>query len=195
MLAANKLRPALGSLKLMKRPQLLVVDEAHCISSWAESGFRPAYASVGKLRRILPPNTPVLAATATANSAVRENIMNVLNFREKRRIINLGNHRPNLIYRVHRLRRAGESAVDEIHQYFPSRTNFPLTLIFVDSRSIGQTIYDSMRRFAAPEARGGIQFYHAFRSELSRRVIEEGFREEIFRIVICTESLTMVCPT
>ncbi|KAF8597052.1 P-loop containing nucleoside triphosphate hydrolase protein, partial [Ceratobasidium sp. AG-I] len=162
MTATNKLRPAIASPKLESRPQILVVDEAHCISGWTETGFRPLYATTGTLRRLMPPNTPVIAATATANEKVRKSIMD-----------------------------GSESAVGEIFQYFPSKTELPLSLIFVDSRSVGQTVLQALRDYVDPSLKGQIHIYHAFRSEFSKKVLAEGFQREEFRVLICTESLTM----
>ena len=48
---------------------LLVVDEAHCISDWGHD-FRPDYRRIRTLLADLPPGTPVLATTATANGRV-----------------------------------------------------------------------------------------------------------------------------
>ncbi len=48
---------------------LLVVDEAHCISDWGHD-FRPDYRRIRTLLADLPPDTPVLATTATANARV-----------------------------------------------------------------------------------------------------------------------------
>ncbi len=48
---------------------LLVVDEAHCISDWGHD-FRPDYRRIRTLLSDLPPGTPVLATTATANGRV-----------------------------------------------------------------------------------------------------------------------------
>ncbi|KAG8681241.1 hypothetical protein FRC08_015767 [Ceratobasidium sp. 394] len=190
MTAGNKLRPALASTKLSKRRQLLVVDEAHVLSSWTETDFRPVYAMTGQLRRLLPPGTPVLAATATANQKVRQQVMEILAFRDNPYVLLLGNHRPNIIHSVHWLKGA-ESAVDEIHQYFPSKTELPLALIFVDSRDLGYTVLRSMRDYVDPSVRGRIQLYHAYRTNFSKRIIEWGFKQEVFRVLVCTEALTM----
>jgi ATP-dependent DNA helicase RecQ len=54
---------------LAARAGLLVVDEAHCVSDWGHD-FRPDYRRIGDLLRALPPGTPVLATTATANARV-----------------------------------------------------------------------------------------------------------------------------
>jgi len=56
---------------------LLVVDEAHCISDWGHD-FRPDYRRLRHLLPELPPGTPVLATTATANSRVVEDVTEVL---------------------------------------------------------------------------------------------------------------------
>lgn len=56
-------------LPLAARVGLLVVDEAHCISDWGHD-FRPDYRRIIRVLRVLPPNVPVLATTATANDRV-----------------------------------------------------------------------------------------------------------------------------
>jgi ATP-dependent DNA helicase RecQ len=54
---------------LAARCGLVVVDEAHCISDWGHD-FRPDYRRIRDLLATLPPGTPVLATTATANARV-----------------------------------------------------------------------------------------------------------------------------
>ena len=48
---------------------LFVVDEVHCISDWGHD-FRPDYRRIGAILDALPPRTPVLGTTATANRRV-----------------------------------------------------------------------------------------------------------------------------
>jgi ATP-dependent DNA helicase RecQ len=54
---------------LVRRIGMLVVDEAHCISDWGHD-FRPDYRRLRELIARMPPEVPVLATTATANSRV-----------------------------------------------------------------------------------------------------------------------------
>lgn len=55
------------------RIALMVIDEAHCISDWGHD-FRPDYLRIVNILRQIPPNTPVLGTTATANDRVVNDI-------------------------------------------------------------------------------------------------------------------------
>ncbi len=59
--------------KLASTTGLLVVDEAHCISDWGHD-FRPDYRRLRTMLAELPPGTPVLATTATANARVTADV-------------------------------------------------------------------------------------------------------------------------
>ena len=60
------------------RIALMVIDEAHCISDWGHD-FRPDYRRIVNILRQLPPKTPVLCTTATANRRVVEDIRAQMN--------------------------------------------------------------------------------------------------------------------
>ncbi len=64
----ERVLPTLG-----QRLGMLVIDEAHCISDWGND-FRPDYLRLRQLIAALPPGTPVLATTATANQRVTADI-------------------------------------------------------------------------------------------------------------------------
>ena len=87
----------LGELLATAAVDLVVVDEAHCISQWGHD-FRPAYLdAVAALR----PQTSatILALTATATPEVVDDITRQLGVGPLR-IINTGLHRRNLSYQV-----------------------------------------------------------------------------------------------
>ncbi len=92
-LAGNDLRPLLGDDAV----DLLVIDEAHCISQWGHD-FRPAYLdALSKLSAFGSPT--ILALTATATPDVIADIERQLGVGSLR-VINTGTHRPNLSYHV-----------------------------------------------------------------------------------------------
>jgi ATP-dependent DNA helicase RecQ len=92
-LASQALRALLGRTKI----DLLVIDEAHCISQWGHD-FRPAYLEA--LRAIDALGRPtVLALTATAPPEVADDIVSQLGVGPFH-IVNTGAYRPNLHFSV-----------------------------------------------------------------------------------------------
>ncbi len=77
------------------RPQLFVVDEAHCISSWGHD-FRPDYMRLAEARQAMG-NPICFAVTATATPQVRKDIVERLALRSARVHVT-GFDRPNLNY-------------------------------------------------------------------------------------------------
>jgi len=71
-LCDDRLRRSLGQ----RPPGLIVIDEAHCISTWGHR-FRPAYRRLGETLNAFA-KAPTLAMTASARPAVRQDILQTL---------------------------------------------------------------------------------------------------------------------
>jgi len=98
-LSPEKLRsPNLEAWWNVIKVNLIVVDEAHCISQWGYD-FRPSYLLIGQLRERFP-DTPVLALTASATPEVVADIKEKLNFRAGNRSFRLSFTRENISYVV-----------------------------------------------------------------------------------------------
>ncbi len=92
-LESDEVRPAL----VAAQPQLLCVDEAHCISEWGHD-FRPAYLRLGAEREALHIPT-ALALTATATPRVTGDIAYRLRLHEPL-LVRAPPHRANLALAV-----------------------------------------------------------------------------------------------
>ena len=88
-----------GKLTALKQKvNLLVVDEAHCISQWGND-FRRDYRLIADMRDVIP-EVPVIAVTASATAAVVADICEQLHFRKGYQVFHSAFERPNLTFVV-----------------------------------------------------------------------------------------------
>ncbi len=113
-LSPERLRSELVRERLKRmKVNLLIVDEAHCISQWGYD-FRPPYVQIAEVRELLPA-VPVLALTATATPKVVQDIQEKLDFKEER-VIQKSFYRPNLSYNVNQTERKWTKALQILHR-------------------------------------------------------------------------------
>lgn len=97
-IAPERLRVAgFPEMLAKRRPTLIAVDEAHCISQWGHD-FRPDYRMLGQRLPLLRP-APVIALTATATPRVQNDIVEQLGLEKPARFIH-GFRRPNLAIEI-----------------------------------------------------------------------------------------------
>src|SRR5271156_735388 len=76
-IAPERLRvPGFPEMLAKRKPSLIAIDEAHCISQWGHD-FRPDYRTLGQYLPALRP-CPIMAVTATATKIVQEDIVKQL---------------------------------------------------------------------------------------------------------------------
>lgn len=80
-----------------RKPALIAVDEAHCISQWGHD-FRPDYRKIGEFLPLLRPS-PVIGLTATATPRVQDDIVAQLGLAGVKRFIR-GFRRDNIAIEV-----------------------------------------------------------------------------------------------
>jgi DNA topoisomerase-3 len=96
--APERLRvPGFPAMLAKRKPSLVAIDEAHCISQWGHD-FRPDYRMLGQYLPHLRP-APVIAMTATATPLVQNDIVEQLGLSEAQRFIH-GFRRPNIAVEV-----------------------------------------------------------------------------------------------
>ena len=97
-IAPERLRvPNFPEMLAKRKPALIAIDEAHCISQWGHD-FRPDYRTLGQYLPSLRP-APILALTATATPAVQRDILAQLNLTTAKKFIH-GFRRHNLAIEV-----------------------------------------------------------------------------------------------
>lgn len=159
---------------------LLVVDEAHCVSSWGHD-FRPDYLRLADVREELG-DPPVLAMTATASGPVRDEIIERLRMKDPEVQVH-GVDRPEirLVVRRHESENEKRAAVVE-----EARSWTAPGLVYVATRKETETyaadIVGEGRRVAA---------YHAGLKVSERTVVHEQWRAGELDVVVATSAFGM----
>jgi ATP-dependent DNA helicase RecQ len=155
---------------------LLVVDEAHCLSEWGHD-FRPDYGRLAGVRHALG-DPPTMALTATATPRVATDIARRLRLREPVEV-RTGFDRPNLTFDV--LHASGDRMRYEL-----------LTAGLADAASRPAIIYARSRR-AVEEigARLGCLIYHAGLAPAERRDAQDAFMASDDAVIACTNAFGM----
>lgn len=187
----------LRSADFTKNVSAIVIDEAHCISQWAES-FRKKYAELGKLRSYVPDSVPFLVTSATLPPLMLDDVLQKLCFSRKRTFfVNLGNERLNITPVVCRLRGSARDldalnfAVDEASCMLEQRLQ--RTVIFFNTRDLTYKAYKHLQTLISPDKQGRISFLHSGRTNRARAKILHDFRTGEIDILCATEAAGMVC--
>ncbi|HZT11859.1 MAG TPA: RecQ family ATP-dependent DNA helicase [Candidatus Baltobacteraceae bacterium] len=170
---------AFMSLLQSIRVPLFVVDEAHCISQWGHD-FRPAYLALGHVIEWLGHPT-VLALTATATPAVREDILHQLGIPHVKPIVK-GFDRPNLIYRVRRAEKEADKLkiLKSIFERDLHGTGIIYTATIKNALEVQKYLQDQLEIPAA--------VYHSKLQKHDRTAVHELFMGEHIRAVVATNA-------
>ena len=178
-------RSALAKTRL----SMVAIDEAHCISQWGQD-FRPDYLDLGSFIGGLG-EVRVMALTATATPAVRDDIVRQLHLGEAPRkppfVEVLGFSRPNLRIGVTDCSRAARklSRTVEIVNRLKSG------IIYVATRKHAQTVYEELQRVVPASSGVEILMYHAALTEVQRTKVQRSFMTAEHPVVIATTAFGM----
>ncbi|MBQ0733139.1 DNA helicase RecQ [Aquimarina celericrescens] len=157
---------------------LVAIDEAHCISAWGHD-FRPAYTQLGYLKNKFP-KTPIIALTATADKATRQDICNQLNI--PKAIQHLASFdRKNLSLEV----RPGNKRIEQIFTFLSDKPN-DSGIIYCLSRKTTEKLAEKLKDkgFSA-------EAYHAGIDHQKRSQVQEDFINDTLQIVCATIAFGM----
>jgi ATP-dependent DNA helicase RecQ len=162
------------------RISMVVVDEAHCISTWGHD-FRPHYRRIVNLLKAFPANVPVLALTATANQRVEQDILQQIG--ENACVVRGSMRRPNL--HTHVIQVKGDQ--EKLGYLAANLPHWPGSgIIYTGTR-------DSAEMVATFLQQQGIdaEYYHAGREDNKRQQVEQGLMTNRYKVVCSTNALGM----
>ena len=156
----------------------IAIDEAHCISQWGHD-FRPEYTQLGGLKASFP-DAPIMALTATADYATRQDILTHLNLKNPHKYIGSFD-RPNIRY-----------TLEEKYKPMEQLTRFVLAqkgksgIIYCNSRNKVERIAESLRNKGVSAAA-----YHAGMETALRERVQQDFQRDNVQVVVATIAFGM----
>jgi ATP-dependent DNA helicase RecQ len=159
---------------------LLVIDEAHCISQWGHD-FRPHYRTISRRLPELKRAT-VLALTATATPTVQDDIVRTLELPDMERFIGDLDRR-NLHFEVITLNRRGEKEARLIEMLSAERG---ATIVYTSTRK------EARHAFELLAGRGfNASLYHAGLEQKERTQAQRDFQADRTQIIVATVAFGM----
>jgi len=156
---------------------LIVVDEAHCISQWGYD-FRPAYLNIKRLRKEKP-GVPVLALTATATPTVADDICRQLEM-DSPNVLRMSFSRDNISYIV----RPAETKIHEVFHILSRTTG--TAIVYVRSRRRTREIAEFIETSGIPAAP-----YHAGLSYELKEERQNAWKSGKTRVIVATNAFGM----
>lgn len=160
------------------RISLYAVDEAHCISAWGHD-FRPSYTRLNYLKN-KNPDIPLIALTATADRATRDDILTQLSIPHAR-VFLASFDRPNLFLDI----RPGMDRMNQILRFLRTREN-ESGIIYTLSRKSTENIAERLCNQGYHA-----QYYHAGMTAEERTAVQDDFINDRTPIVVATIAFGM----
>ncbi len=159
--------------------EMVVVDEAHCVSQWGQD-FRPAYLKISGFAGSLPTRPIMAAFTATATDIVRKDIVKMLDLRDPFSLTT-GFDRENLYFAVETPKDKLEETVRLVRSYEGQSG-----IIYCSTRKNTELVCDELNREGIPCTR-----YHAGLPDEERRRNQDDFLYDRVRVMAATNAFGM----
>ena len=147
---------------LQIKMSMIVIDEAHCISTWGHD-FRPHYRRIVRLLSAIPDEMPILGLTATANKRVEEDILQQMG--KDVQVIRGNMRRPNLYLHVVHVN-GDEEKLSYLAEMLPHISGTGIIYVATQRDSEMVATFLTQQGFAA-------DYYHAGRDDDVRQSVEQ----------------------
>ncbi len=171
--------PGFPEMLARRKPVLIAVDEAHCISQWGHD-FRPDYRMLGGRLPLLRP-APVIGLTATATPLVQDDIAEQLGLDTERRFIH-GFRRHNIAVEVAEMRPSLRR--DAVHQVLADPARRP-AIVYAPSRKEADALGEELRDDFPAAA------YHAGMLAANRDRVQAAFLGGEIEVIVATIAFGM----
>ncbi|MBB5345829.1 RecQ family ATP-dependent DNA helicase [Tunturibacter empetritectus] len=177
-IAPERMRvPNFPEMLARRKPSLIAIDEAHCISAWGHD-FRPDYRTLGDFLPALRP-APVIALTATATPTVQRDIITQLKLTQPDLFIH-GFRRHNLAIEVVELSKPRRN--DFTANLLKEKSNRP-AIVYAPSRKAAEELASTLGGSAAA--------YHAGLDPATRERVQRHFLSGNLEVVVATIAFGM----
>jgi len=166
--------PGFPEMLAKRKPVLIAVDEAHCISQWGHD-FRPDYRMLGQRLPQLRP-APVIALTATATPLVQDDISTQLGLDSPGRFIH-GFRRTNIAVELAELRPSERR--EAVHRLLADPGSRP-AIVYAPSRKEADALGEELRGSFPAAA------YHAGMPAAARDRVQTGFLSGGLEVIVAT---------
>jgi ATP-dependent DNA helicase RecQ len=177
-IAPERMRvPGFPEMLAKRKPALIAIDEAHCISQWGHD-FRPDYRTLGDHLPALRP-APIIALTATATPQVQKDIAAQLNLQSPALFIH-GFRRDNLHIEAVEMSKPRRN---EFAKELLARPGARPAIVYAPSRRAAEELAPMLGRRAAA--------YHAGLDASVRESVQRQFQAGQLEVVVATIAFGM----
>jgi DNA topoisomerase-3 len=171
--------PGFPEMLARRKPTLVAIDEAHCISQWGHD-FRPDYRMLGERLPLLRP-APIIALTATATPAVQDDIAKELRLSSAARFIH-GFRRINIGVEV--IERSPGQRAEVVRRLLATPAQRP-AIVYAPTRKEAEELADDLSRRLPAAA------YHAGLRTSVRDDVQSAFLAGKLEVIVATTAFGM----
>lgn len=178
--SSYQLRNALTALSNRNELARIVIDEAHCVSSWGHD-FRPDYKLLENMKTDYP-NVPIMALTATANEQVRLDIFGCLRS-DNTTFLKQSFNRTNLYYEVQKKSSDVNNVMaDLMSNKFKNQSG----IIYCNSRNLCERTAQVLQNSGL-----NVAYYHAMLTPEERESIQRAWQKGTLQAICATIAFGM----